>query len=206
MYSNRNATPNTSSPEGGEAEWFSGMHRRSNAAWVLPQAGSSPWWNPGERRERRGPVLPTRRVSEEPPPGELNAGAVPGWCPSRPSHERSARRHPNANLSGTARRWRANGAVLLLQVVQTRPRITPQIRKVQGRAICRADKAPLAALSCRGADRRSAFQAVPALFRGWRPLTGGIRMIGVPVGPALRRQLGRLGFATGCQQPVDKVT
>ena len=100
--------------------------------------------------------------------------------------------------AGTARRWLANGAVLALQVVQTRPRITPQIPKVQGRAIGRADKAPLAVLSGRGADRRSAFQAVPALFRGWRPLTGGIRMVGVPVGPALGQQLGRVTLSTGC--------
>ena len=50
----------------------------------------------------------------------------------------------------------------------TRLTSTPPIRKVQGRAIRAADKAPLAALSGRCADRRSAFQAVPALFRGRR--------------------------------------
>ena len=33
-----------------------GMHRPSNAAWVLPQAVNSLWWNPRERRGR--PVLP----------------------------------------------------------------------------------------------------------------------------------------------------
>ena len=83
-----------------------------------------------------------------------------------------------------------------VQVVQTRPRITARIRKAQGGAIRTPDKAPFATLSgravptggrrskpsprflffgdgsfaaCgRGADRRSAFQAVPALLLRWR--------------------------------------
>ena len=58
---------------------------------------------------------------------------------------------------GTARRTRAGGAVPLSQVVQTRPRITPQIHKLQGRAIRAADAPPFAALSGRGAGRRPAF-------------------------------------------------
>ena len=84
------------------------------------------------------------------------------------TRRRDAQARERRPLVGTARRRRANGAVLLSQVVQTRPRITPQIRKVQGRAIRAADEAPIAALSGRGADRKSAFQAVPALFRGRR--------------------------------------
>ncbi len=155
------------------------------------------------------------------------------------TRRRDAQARERRPLVGTARRRRANGAVLLSQVVQTRPRITPQIRKVQGRAIRAADEAPIAALSGRGADRRSAFQAVPALFRGRRYcgppatrgyaglktgvpfpaapsnpaafraprpcragvptggrrlLTGGIRMVGVPVGPAFTQRLARVYF------------
>ena len=168
---------------------------------------------------------------------QFRDGARLGAQATRRSDAQARERRP---LVGTARRRRANGAVLLSQVVQTRPRITPQIRKVQGRAIRAADEAPIAALSGRGADRKSAFQAVPALllavggtvvrpatrgyaglktgvpfpaapsnpaaFRAPRPcraavptggrrlLTGGIRMVGVPVGPAFTQRLARVYF------------
>ena len=59
MYFDRNATQNPAK-RGGSG----GMHRPSNAAWVLPQAVNSLWWNPGQRRDGRGARL-TRRVTEE---------------------------------------------------------------------------------------------------------------------------------------------
>ena len=93
----------------------------------------------------------------------------------------ATRRHGNADLrpvlpvgAGTARRRRANGAVLLSPTVQTRPMITAQIRKVQGRV--RRKKAPFAALRA----------AVPT--RGRRSLAGAPLC---PVGSALSRPPSR---------------
>ena len=51
VYFDRSATQSPAK-RGGSG----GMHRPSNAAWVLPQAVNSLWWNPRERRGR--PVLP----------------------------------------------------------------------------------------------------------------------------------------------------
>ena len=95
--------------------------------------------------------------------GKCRSGMVHVSAPKPPGG--ATRRHGNADLrpvlpvgAGTARRRRANGAVLLSPTVQTRPMITAQIRKVQGRV--RRKKAPFAALRA----------AVPT--RGRRSLAG----------------------------------
>ena len=119
--------------------------------------------------------------------GKCRSGMVHVSAPKPPGG--ATRRHGNADLrpvlpvgAGTARRRRANGAVLLSPTVQTRPMITAQIRKVQGRV--RRKKAPFAALraavstrgrrSLAGAPLCSISIAPLAPLRGAVP-TGGRR-------------------------------